>query len=166
MKWIVLIVVAIVVFLIFRRINREQTVVSYPTDPNQPTPTPSPIQTEFALRTPMAFDDFYRRYYAADNIDREFVRRVLIYVSKVGGVTAEQLRPEDRLDTMPNKSAFRSLKFVERFVGGLSGRLAADQGRPAQEVHLDTVDDLIRSLGSHPELFKGIRRDSDSESHS
>lgn len=165
MKWIILIVAAIFVFLIFRRINREQNVVSYPTDPNQPTPTASPTQTEFALRTPMSFDDFYRRYYAADNIDREFVRRVLAYVSKVGGVTPEQLRPEDRLDSMPNRSAFRSLKLVERFVGGMSGRVAAEQGLPPQRLHLDTVDDLIRSLESHPEIFKGVRHDSDSESH-
>jgi hypothetical protein len=85
MKWIVLAAFALVIFLIFRHINREQDAVPYPPDPSQPIPTPAPTQTEFAMCAPMSFDDFYNHYCASENIDREFVQRILVYVSRAGG---------------------------------------------------------------------------------
>ncbi len=149
MKWIFLLVLAFVLFLIFRRINREQNAAAYPSDPNLPSPTPAPTQTEFSLRAPMAFEDFYQQYYAKDNIDREFARKILIYIAHAGGVAAEQLRPEDRLENLPKRSAYYGMKFVEKMVGGALQSRAREQGISVPELHLDTVDSLIRNLEPH-----------------
>jgi hypothetical protein len=154
MKWIVIAALAFIVFLIFRRINREQNAVQYPST-SEPTPTPAPTQTEFSLRAPMSFDDFYRQYYANDNIDREFVQKILLYVAHAGGVAAEQLRPEDRLHDLPKRGAYLGMKMVEKFVGGALQNRAHEQGVTVPELHLDTVDSLIRSLEPHHvELLK------------
>lgn len=155
MKWIVLAAFAFAVFLIFRRINREQRSVSYPSDPAQPIATAAPTQTEFSLRAPMSFDDFYKQYYAKDNLDREFVEKILAYVAHAGGVPPEQLRPEDRLQDLPKRSAYFGMKMVEKFVGGALQNRAHEQGISVPELHLDTVDSLIRSLEPHHlELLK------------
>jgi hypothetical protein len=155
MKWIVLGAFAFVIFLVFRRINREQRSANYPSEPAQPTPVAAPTQTEFALRAPMSFDEFYRQYYANDNLDREFVQKILAYVAHAGGVPAEQLRPEDRLHDLPKRSAYFGMKMVEKFVGGALQNRAREQGVDVPELHLDTVDSLIRSLEPHHlELLK------------
>jgi hypothetical protein len=155
MKWIVLAVFAVVLFLVFRRINRERNAANYPSDPDQPTPTLAPTQTEFALRAPMSFDDFYNHYYAAGNIDRDFVQKILLYVSHAGGVPAEQLRPEDRLHDLPKRAAYLGMKMVEKFVGTALENRAQEQGVSIPELHLDTVDSLIRQLEPHHvELLK------------
>jgi hypothetical protein len=167
MKWIVLAAFALVLFLIFRRINREQNAVPYPSDPSQPTPTAAPTQTEFAMRAPMSFDDFYNHYYASENIDREFVQRILVYVSRAGGVPAEQLRPEDRLDALPKHTAYFGMKMVEKMVGRALTLGAVDPASPVPEVHLDTIDSLIRQLEPHHvELLKSQVFHQDSEPHS
>ena len=154
MKWIVIAALAFIVFLIFRRINREQNAVQYPAA-SEPTPSPVPTQTEFSLRAPMSFDEFYRQYYANDKIDREFVQKILRYVSHAGGVPAEQLRPEDRLHDLPKRGAYLGMKMVEKFVGGALQNRAHEQGVTVPELHLDTVDSLIRSLEPHHvELLK------------
>jgi hypothetical protein len=154
MKWIVIAALAFIVFLIFRRINREQNAVQYPTT-SEPTASPASTQTEYSLRAPMSFDDFYRQYYANDNIDREFVQKILLYVSHAGGVPAEQLRPEDRLHDLPKRGAYLGMKMVEKFVGGALQNRAHEQGVTVPELHLDTVDSLIRSLEPHHvELLK------------
>jgi hypothetical protein len=162
MKWIVLAVFAFVLFWIFRRLNREQNSVSFPSDPNQsfppmatPMPTQAPTESEYALRTPMSFDDFYNHYYASENIDREFVQRILAYVSHAGGVPAELLRPEDRLNALPKRSAYVGMKMVEKMVGGALKLGAVEQTGSIPELHLDTVDSLIRQLEPHHvELLK------------
>lgn len=155
MKWIVLVALAFIVFLIFRRINREQNAVQYPSTPSGSQPTGTPTQTEFSLRATMSFDDFYRQYYASDNFDREFVQKILLYVAHAGGVAAEQLRPEDRLHDLPKRGAYLGMKMVEKIVGGALQNRAHEQGLTVPELHLDTVDSLIRSLEPHHvELLK------------
>ncbi len=155
MKWIVVAALAFIVFLIFRRINREQTVVQYPSTTTGPQLLATPSQTEFSLRVPMPFDDFYRQYYANDNIDREFVQKILLYVAHAGGVAAEQLRPEDRLHDLPKRGAYLGMKMVEKLMGGALQNRAHEQGVTVPELHLDTLDSLIRSLEPHHvELLK------------
>jgi len=155
MKWIVLLALAYLLFIVFRRINRDQNVAQYPADPNQPVSLAAPTQTEFALRAPMSFDDFYSRYYAQDNIDREFVRKILTYVAHSGGVPAEQLRPEDRLHDLPKRSAYFGMKMVEKLVGGALNNRAREQGVAVPELRLDSLDSLIRQLEPHHlELLK------------
>jgi hypothetical protein len=155
MKWIVLAALAFIVFLIFRRINREQSAAQYPSASSGPLPTGTQTQTEFSLRAPLPFDDFYRQYYAKENIDREFVQKILLFVAHAGGVSAEQLRPEDRLHDLPKRGAYLGMKMVEKLVGGALQNRAHEQGVTVPELHLDTVDSLIRSLEPHHvELLK------------
>ncbi len=154
MKWIIIVVVGIFAWVLFRRLNREQNLSAYTGDPSQPIPTPS-SPPEYSLRTPMSFEDFYHRYYEKNNIDREFVRKILEYISKSGGVPMEQLRPEDRLDALPKRFAYLGMKVVEKMVGGAMQNRAAQEGVQIQPLHLSTVDDLIRQLEPHHvELLK------------
>jgi hypothetical protein len=155
MKWIVLAVGAVVLYLIFRRINREQSSVSYPADLVQSNPATMSAPAEFAGRASMTFDEFYNRYYAAENIDRSFVHKILEYVSKSGGVPAELLRPEDRLDSLPKKTTYRGMLFVQKIIATGVRPMAQQQGIALPEIRLETLDDLIRQLEPHHiELFK------------
>ncbi len=149
MKWIVLAVGAVILYFIFRLISREQKAVAYPSDPSQPIASAVPTPTEFALRTPMSFEEFYSRYYADGKIDRAFVKKILEYVSKAGGVPAEQLRPEDRLDTLPKRTASLGARFVEKMLSAGLRHSTEGQGAPVVEFHLDTIDSLIRQLEPH-----------------
>jgi hypothetical protein len=155
MKWIALMVFAFVLFLIFRRMNREQGAGELPGEFTQPGAPPPGNATQFALRAPMSFDDFYSRYYASENINREFVMKVLAYVAHAGGVPAEQLRPEDRLDALPKRSAYVGMKMVEKMVGKALNLGAVEHSGPIPETHLDTLDNVIRLLEPHHvELLK------------
>jgi hypothetical protein len=154
MKWVLLAVGAIILYWFLRRLGREQVSVSNPAAPMQSIAAPIG-EPMFALRTPMSFDEFYNRYYAADNIDRSFVRQVLEMVSKAGGIPVEQLRPEDRLDQLPKHMAYRGVQFVQKMLEAGIRKSAVEQGIPPIEFHLETIDDLIRQLEPHHlEAFK------------
>lgn len=154
MVWVLLAVGAIILFWFLRRLGREQSSISFPADssPVVAAPVAEPV---FALRSPMSFDEFYNRYYAADKIDRTFVQQVLNLASKAGGIPAEQLRPEDRLDQLPKHLLYRGVQFVEQMLDAGIRRRAIEQGIPPVEFHLQTIDDLIRQLEPHHlEAFK------------
>lgn len=154
MLWVMLAVGAILLFWFLRHLGREQSTISYPSEPSPPiaTPVAEPI---FALRSPLPFDDFYNQYYASDKIDRSFVRQVLELVSRIGGVPAEQLRPEDRLDQLPKHTLYRGVQFVEQMLDAGIRKRAMEQGIPPVEFRLETIDDLIRQLEPHHlEAFK------------
>ncbi|HEU5404428.1 MAG TPA: hypothetical protein VFU86_23975 [Terriglobales bacterium] len=154
MTWALLGIGAIILFWFLRRLGREQSVVSYPANPAQPIAAPA-AEPIFALRSPMSFDEFYQQYYAADHIDPSFVRQVLELISKTGGIPAEQLRPEDRLDQLPKHMLYRGVQFVESMLEAGIRKRAIEQGIPPIEFHLETIDDLIRQLEPHHlEAFK------------
>lgn len=154
MFWVLLAVGAFILFWFLRRLGREQSSISYPPDSSQPIATPA-AEPIFALRAPMSFEEFYNQYYAADNIDRTFVRQVLELASKAGGIPVEQLRPEDRLDQLPKHLLYRGVQFVEQMLDAGIRRRAIEQGIPPVEFHLQTIDDLIRQLEPHHlEAFK------------
>ncbi len=162
MKWVLLAVGAIILYWFLRRLGREQSSVPYPSDPAQAIAAPA-AEPIFALRSPMSFDEFYDQYYAADNIDRSFVRQVLELVSKAGGIPAEQLRPEDRLDALPKHMLYRGVQFVEKMLDAGIRRRATEHGIPPVEFHLETIDDLIRQLEPHHlEAFKAHELSGDS----
>ncbi len=154
MKWIFLAVIALVLFLVFRRMNREQRITQESTFA---LPTPAPGAGTgmdiWSQRAPMAFDDFYKRYYASAKLDREYVQKMLEFVSKTGGVPADKIRPEDRIDQFPKKNLARMVVFFEKMVSGPLGRLAQQQGIDPSSLHLETVDDIIRHLEQHQGTF-------------
>jgi hypothetical protein len=154
MIWVLMAVGAIILFWFLRRLGREQSAVLYPSDPAQPIAAPA-AEPMFALRSPMSFDDFYNQYYATDNIDRSFVRQVLEFVSKSGGVPVEQLRPEDRLEQLPKQAVSRWVQFLKKMLDAGMRKRGAELGVAPVELHLDTIDDLIRQLEPHHlEAFK------------
>jgi hypothetical protein len=147
MKWVLLAVGAIILYWFLRRLGREQVSVAH-SEAAQPIATPV-AEPAFALRSPMSFDEFYNKYYAADKIDRSFVRQVLEMVSKAGGIPVEQLRPEDRLDQFPKHMLYRGVQFMEKMLESGIRKRAVEQGIPPIEFHLETIDDLIRQLEPH-----------------
>lgn len=155
MLWVLLGVGAVLLFWFLRRLGREQPSTSYPLDSSQPVAPEPAAEPIFALRSPLSFDDFYNQYYAADNLDRSFVRQVLELVSRIGGIPVEQLRPEDRLDHLPKHTLYRGVQFVEKILDAGIRKRAMEQGIPPVEFHLVTIDDLIRQLEPHHlEAFK------------
>jgi len=158
MIWVLLGVGAIILFWFFRRLGREQRSISYPRD-SSPVIAGVAASPTFALRSPMAFDELYNQYYAADKIDRAFVRQVLDIVSRAGGIPDEQLRPEDRLDQLPKHMAYRGVQFLEKMLESGIRKRAMEEGIPPIEFHLETIDDLIRQLEPHHlEAFKTHNR--------
>ena len=145
---------AIILYWLLRRLGREQVSMESSGTPVQAMAAPA-VGPIFALRSPMSYDEFYSRYYAADKIDRSFVRQVLDMVSKAGGIPVEQLRPEDRLDQLPKHMAYRGVQFVQKMLEAGIRKRAIEQGIPPIEFHLETIDDLIRQLEPHHlEAFK------------
>jgi hypothetical protein len=156
MKWIFLAVIAFVLFVVFRRLNRDQRITpessfAFPTA----APSAGPGMDIWSQRAPMAFDDFYNRYYASAKLDREYVRKTLEFVSKSGGVPADRIRPEDRIDQFPKKNLGRMVRFVEKMLSGPLGRAAQQQGFDPSTFHLETVDDIIRHLEQHQGTVAG-----------
>ena len=154
MKVVLLVVFAVVLFLIFRRLNREQRVTpeqSWGTQPSSPTPIAAGLD-KWSGRAAMSFDDFYSQYYASASIDREHVRKMLDFVSKAGGVPADRIRPEDRIDEFPRKNLARTVGFIEKLVTGPLARLSKGPAPDPASFHLVTVDDIMRHLDMHTEL--------------
>jgi hypothetical protein len=153
MKWIFLVVIALVLLVIFRRLNREQRITT-----GEPTPTPTPGGGDFdqwSQRGAMSFDDFYNRYYASVNLDREYIRKTLEFISRTGGVPTDKIRPDDRIDGFPNKKLARMVGFVERILSGPLGHVAEKQGLDPAKFHLVTVDDIMRHLEVHKDVVAG-----------
>ncbi len=153
MKWIILAVIAFVLFLVFRRMNREQRITTessfaFPTA----TPLPGPGMDLWSQRAPMEFEDFYNRYYAAANLDRDYVRKTLEFIAGNGGVPADRIRPEDRIDEFPKKNLARMVGFAQKMLGGALGKIAEQQGLHVSRLQLDTVDDIIRQFEAQGHL--------------
>ena len=155
MKWIFLIAVLAIVFVILRRMS-EQRITTGAQDTFSPPPMPPDgLPDQWSTRAPMPFDDFYSRYYAEAGLDREYVKKTLDYIAKSGGVAATQIRPEDRLDQFPKKGLQRGLHIVEMVLSSSLGKIAEQQGIPIRHTHFETVDDVIRGLEPHKEAIAG-----------
>jgi hypothetical protein len=153
MKWLLLALGAVILFWFLRRIGQQQSSITQSANPLPPTQSPVAAESSFAGRPPMPFDEFYNQYYAGTDIDRAFVAQVLQFISKAGGVPAELLRPEDRLDSFPKISKW--LQFGQGMLETGLRRRAAGQGIAMPEIHLETIDDVIRQLEPHHlEAFK------------
>ena len=157
MKWIFLAVLAVVLLVVFRRMNRDQRITpdaSFAT----PTPVPAPGVEDFdqwSQRSPMSFDDFYNQYYASAKLDREFIRKMLDFVARTGGVPQDRIRPEDRIDQFPKKTLSRMVGFVEKLLEGPLANAARQQGVDPGTLHLETVDDILRHLEIHKDSISG-----------
>ncbi|MDT8071111.1 MAG: hypothetical protein ROO76_23380 [Terriglobia bacterium] len=153
MKWLLLALCAVILFWLLRRLGQQQSTIVLSANAPLKTAASGTIDPTFAGRIPMSFDEFYNRYYAGANIDRDFVSQVLQFVSKAGGVPAELLRPEDRLDSLPRHTV--SLQFAKKMLETAMQRQAAAQGIQVPEFQLETLDDVILQLEPHQlEAFK------------
>lgn len=148
MKWIFLAVFALVVFLLFRRMNREQRL----TPDSAPALQPGPGMDLWAQRSPMGFDDFYNRYYAASKLDRYYVQKTLQFIAANGGVSADRVRPEDRIEDFPKKNLAKMAGFAEKVLAGPVGTMAQQHGLDVSKVQLKTVDDIMRQFEAYGPL--------------
>ncbi len=154
MKWILLIIIALAVLVIFRRLNREQRISP---EGSFAAPTPIPLPTggidQWSGRAAMPFDDFYTRYYASAKLDRDFVRKTLDFISKAGGVPADKIRPEDRIADFPKKNLARTVGFIQKIISGPLGNALQQRGVDPSTFQIQTVDDILRHLDIHKEAL-------------
>lgn len=154
MKWIFLILLALFVFLIFRRMNREQRISGGETNWQANDESSIVLQHEglpdhFSGRAPMSLEEFYSRYYAEKGFDRDYVEKVVTYIAKAGGVPASQIRPEDQLDDFPHKGLRRGMHLLEMLLGGKLTTAVEQDGVSPEQLRFETVDEVIRNLEPH-----------------
>ena len=157
MKWIFLAVLAIVALIVFRRLNRDQRISP---EGSWSTPTPAPTASsqpagfdKWSGRVGMSFDDFYNQYYATAGIDREHVAKMLEFISKAGGVPADKLRPEDRIDEFPKPNLARTIAFIKTLLTGPLARLTQQMPIDPATLQIETVDDIMRHMDMHKEFL-------------
>ncbi len=166
MKWLALLVLALFIYAIFRRMNRDQRISAeaswqpHASDASVPMLQQDELAEPWAGRPPMPFEEFYAHYYADAGLEREYVQRTLDYVARGGGVPASQIRPEDRLDSFPKKGIARSVAFLEKLFSGLLAGALQQQGVSPSELHFETVDDVIRKFEPHKSVvFSHIEKE-------
>ncbi len=155
MKLVWLAMIAIVALYIFRRLNRDQRITP---EGSWATPTPSGGSQgggfdKWSARAPMSSDDFYRQYYASAGVDCEHVQKMLEFISKAGGVPADRIRPEDRIDEFPKPNLARTVAFIQRLLTGPLARLTQQMPIDPATFKLETVDDIMRHFDMHKEFL-------------
>jgi hypothetical protein len=129
MKWFVIGVILVIIFAIFRRMNRE-TVVAF-----------------WQQRPEMPFEDFYSQFYSSSGLDRDGVHMILNMIARATRVPETRILPSDRVDDLKPGVVESSLARLRRvldsdFVRGL--------GIPhPTNWKADTVDDVIRLLAPY-----------------
>lgn len=158
MKWVVVAVIAVLVLLIFRKLNREQRISaegSWATPAPTPAPSAGVVQGGFdkwSGRPGLSPEEFYNQYYATAGVDREHVYKMLEFISKAGGVPADKLRPEDRIDEFPKPNLARTVAFIQKLLTGPLARLSQTPITP-EMLHVETVDDIMRKIDVHKEVL-------------
>ena len=134
MKFIFIAALLLVVFVLFRRLGREQSVGTNP-------------MRAWEQRPPLPFDDFYAQYYSTSGMDKGIVRSALQQVAQLIGAPSEGLRPEDRLDELKPGALDRTLGMMRRL--SQSPLVPESVREKLNEVdwNIVTVDDYIRKLG-------------------
>jgi hypothetical protein len=134
MKWLILlaIVAIIIIFAIMRRKILER----------RPVPAP-PV---WESRHPLAFEQFYDRYYAESGLSEAVVFKLVEFISLTSGIDYKLILPDDSLDDFPKGSLRKHvLAFAEIMVKATQG--AAPRSGIWFDPRIETVDDFIRKLG-------------------
>ncbi len=157
MKWIFLGAIAVVIWLVFRRLGREQRIMP---EGSWAAPTPAPSASaqpagfdKWSGRPSLTFDDFYNQYYATAGVDREHVRSMLQFIGKAGGVPPDKIRPEDRIDEFPKPNLARTVGFIKTLLSGPIARLNPDAAAKLAAIQVETVDDIMRNLDMHKDIL-------------
>ncbi len=162
MKWLLLFAVAGLLLIILRYLNRDRNQLH--DIPFELTPIPEAITAidmpeKWSARTPISPDEFYSLYYGESDLDREFIRQVLVNVARAGGVPSELIRPEDRLSEFPGKSMMRGIKLLLSFLAPAIANAREKLSGVAAPFKLETVDDIIRHMEPrHGDLFQHVAR--------
>ena len=131
MKWLIIGVVFIVVFAIFRRMNREKTV------------------TFWQQRPEMPFEDFYSQFYGSSGLERNEVHTILNMIARATRVPESRILPSDRVDDLKPGVLESSLAMLRRV---LDSEFAKSLGLPQPpNWNAETVDDVIRLLAPYYE---------------
>jgi hypothetical protein len=132
MKWLLIGVVLVVVFAIFRRMNRETTTTTL---------------TFWQTRPELSFDEFYSQYYSSSGLDRELVRNALQMVAHATHVPATRLRPEDRIDDLKPGALNTAVALLQRIeAAGVFDTVGLPHPK---DWNVDTVDAVIKFLAPY-----------------
>jgi hypothetical protein len=124
MKWLVMGLLLIIVFALFRRMNRETTVAFWQQRPEMP------------------FEDFYSQFYASSGLERDGVHMVLGMIARATRVPETRILPSDRVNDLKPGVVESSLAMLRRVVeSDLVKRLGIPQ---PENWKAETVDDVIR----------------------
>src|SRR3954471_16338129 len=100
MKIVFVLALVLIVFAMFRRMNRDVVLT-----------VAAPKLWE--QRPPLAFDEFYA-HFAESGLTKQVVQANLEQLSWLMKVPAAQLRPEDRLEDLNPGALEKARKFIER----------------------------------------------------
>jgi hypothetical protein len=131
MKWIVIGIVLVMLFAVFRRMNRD-TVVAF-----------------WQQRPEMPFEEFYSQFYGTSGLERDEVRMVLNMIARATRVPESRILPSDRVDDLKPGVLESSLAMLQRV---LDSDFAKSLGLPhPASWNAETVDDVIRLLAPYYE---------------
>ncbi len=134
MKWVLLVIVLLVIFVFFRRVNRETRVESW------------------QGRAQVPFETFYAQNYANSGLEKEAVRMALHMIARVTDIPADRLQATDRIDEL-KPGAFKGVVSILQRIDATS--IAERAGIPhPQGWNTDTVDAVIRLFAPYYEHMK------------
>lgn len=135
MRWLILLgtVLAVVIFAIARRKIVERR-----------PPAPPPV---WDTRTPIAFEEFFRAFYATSGLEESVVFKLLEFVALSSGVNYKLIRPEDPLDSFPGESLKRHVRTFAETMARATCRATLANTIAWANTPVETVDDFIRKLG-------------------
>lgn len=126
MKWFAIAVILVVVFAIFRRMNRE-TIIPF-----------------WQQRPEMPFEDFYSQFYGNSGLERDGVHMILNMIARATRVPETRILPNDRVDDLKPGVVESSLAMLRRV---LDSDIVKGLGiAHPTNWNVETVDDVIRLL--------------------
>ncbi len=142
MKIIFILALVLIVFVVFRRMNRDVVLTVEP-------------PKLWEQRPPLAFDDFYAQHYADSGLSKEVVQAGLEQLSRLLKVPAEQLRPDDRLEDLNPGAIEKAEKWIETLSNAPLIGPAIKEKLASLDLNIVTVDDYIRKLAHLGEQLQG-----------
>jgi hypothetical protein len=131
MRWFVFGLILVVIFALFRRMNRDTRVAFWQQRPEMP------------------FEDFYSQFYGTSGLERNEVHMILDMIARATRVPENRILPTDRVDDLKPGVIESSLAMLRRV---LDSEFAKSLGLPQPASwNAETVDDVIRLLAPYYE---------------